>query len=121
VSYLTLHELDGKRRAASRATCLVDITEPFSAIFARLSSEKPEVTRVHMALLNERYDLSNRPATGFTMDRKKSVQEGVRAFAFLKLPVYKHAKGFSQDEHRQHATEIQEREPAEPRPQRRAP
>jgi cytochrome c peroxidase len=34
----------------------VDITEPFSAIFARLSAEKPEVTREHMALLNERYD-----------------------------------------------------------------
>jgi cytochrome c peroxidase len=63
----------------------VDITEPFSAIFARLSAEKPEVTRVHMALLNERYDLSNRPATGVTMDRKKPVQEGVR----VKLPAGK--------------------------------
>ena len=47
----------------------VDITEPFSAIFARLSAQKPDVTREHMALLNERYDLSNRPATGVTMDR----------------------------------------------------
>jgi hypothetical protein len=55
------------------------------------------------------------------MDRKKSVQEGVLAFAFLKLPVYQHVKGLSQGEHRQHATQIQEREPAEPRPQRRAP
>ena len=60
----------------------VDITEPFSAIFARLSGQKPEVTREHMALLNERYDLSNRPATGVTMDRTKPVQEGVR----VKLP-----------------------------------
>jgi len=60
----------------------VDITEPFSAIFARLSAEKPEVTREHMALLNERYDLSNRPAAGITMDRNKPVQEGVR----VKLP-----------------------------------
>jgi hypothetical protein len=35
----------------------VDITEPFSTIMSRLSAEKlPE----HMALLNERYDLSNR-------------------------------------------------------------
>ncbi len=63
----------------------IDITEPFSAIFARLSAQKPEVTRVHMALLNERYDLSNRPATGVTMDRKKPVQEGVR----VKLPAGK--------------------------------
>jgi len=56
----------------------VDITEPFSAIFARLSGQKPEVTREHMALVNERYDLSNRPAAGVTMDRTKPVQEGVR-------------------------------------------
>jgi cytochrome c peroxidase len=56
----------------------VDITEPFSAIFARLSAQKPEVAREHMALVNERYDLSNRPAAGVTMDRTKPVQEGVR-------------------------------------------
>jgi len=60
----------------------VDIAEPFSAIFARLSAQKPEVTREHMALVNERYDLSNRPAAGITMDRTKPVQEGVR----VKLP-----------------------------------
>jgi cytochrome c peroxidase len=60
----------------------VDIPEPFSAIFARLSGQKPEVTREHMALVNERYDLSNRPAAGVTMDRTKPVQEGVR----VKLP-----------------------------------
>jgi hypothetical protein len=47
----------------------VEITEPFSAIFARLSAQKPEVTRDHMALLNERYDLSNRPAAGVTIAR----------------------------------------------------
>src|SRR5712692_10072128 len=60
----------------------VDITEPFSAIFTRLSAQKPEVTREHMALLNERYDLSDRPAQGVTMDRTKPIQEGVR----VKLP-----------------------------------
>jgi cytochrome c peroxidase len=59
-----------------------DITEPFSTIFARLSAQKPEATREHMALLNERYDLANRPAQGVTMDRSKPVQEGVR----VKLP-----------------------------------
>ena len=63
----------------------VDITEPFSAIFARLSGEKADATRAHMALLHERYDLSNRPATGVTMDRTKPVQEGVR----VKLPAGK--------------------------------
>src|SRR5258708_31956814 len=60
----------------------VAITEPFSAIFARLSAQKAEVTRAHMALLNARYDLSNRPAAGVTMDRTKPAQEGVR----VKLP-----------------------------------
>src|ERR1700680_4952589 len=63
----------------------VDINEPFSAIFARLWGQKPEVTREHRALLNERYDLSNRPAAGVTMDRNKPVQEGVR----VKLPAGK--------------------------------
>jgi cytochrome c peroxidase len=56
----------------------VDITESFSSIFTRLSAQKPEVTREHTALLNARYDLSNRPAAGVTMDRTKPVQEGVR-------------------------------------------
>jgi cytochrome c peroxidase len=56
----------------------VDISEPFSAIFARLSAQKADVTREHMTLLNERYDLSNRPAAGVTMDRTKPVQDGVR-------------------------------------------
>jgi cytochrome c peroxidase len=40
--------------------------------------KKPSVEREHMAVLNERYDLSNRPAAGVTMDRTKPVQEGVR-------------------------------------------
>jgi hypothetical protein len=50
----------------------------FSAIFARLSAQKASVEQEHMALLTERYDLSNRPAAGVTMDRTKPVQEGIR-------------------------------------------
>src|ERR1700736_5498839 len=62
-----------------KATCApMETTEPFSAILARLSAQKPSVEREHMAVLNERYDLSNRPAAGVTMDRTKPVQEGVR-------------------------------------------
>src|SRR5271169_2520592 len=60
----------------------VDITESFSSIFARLSAEKPQAEAAHMALLQERYDLSDRPAPGVTMDRSKPVQAGVR----VKLP-----------------------------------
>src|ERR1700676_3126214 len=44
----------------------VDITEPFSAMFARLSAQQPDVTREHMVLLNERYDLGGRPASRWT-------------------------------------------------------
>ena len=56
----------------------VEITEPFSSMFARTVGQKPAVEREHMAVVNERYDLSNRPAAGVTMDRTKPVQEGVR-------------------------------------------
>src|SRR6195256_4951623 len=66
----------GPRAKSSYAP--VEITEQFSAILARLSAQKPSVEREHMALLDERYDLSNRPAAGVTMDRIKPVQEGVR-------------------------------------------
>src|SRR5215831_12727623 len=60
----------------------VDITESFSSLMARLSAAKPGVEQEHNTLLNERYDLSDRPAQGVTMDRNKPVQEGVR----IKLP-----------------------------------
>jgi cytochrome c peroxidase len=60
----------------------VAITETFAQIRARLSGEKAAVEQEHNAVLNERYDLSNRPAQGITMDRVKPIQEGVR----VKLP-----------------------------------
>src|SRR6202030_1657283 len=60
----------------------VDITEPFAAIMARMTAAKPGIEQAHMAVLNERYDLSDRPAQGVVMDRGKPLQEGVR----VKLP-----------------------------------
>jgi cytochrome c peroxidase len=60
----------------------VDIAESFASLMARLSAAKPGVEQEHNALLNERYDLGDRPAQGVTMDRAKPVQEGVR----VKLP-----------------------------------
>jgi cytochrome c peroxidase len=60
----------------------VDITEPFASLMARLSAAKASVEQEHNALLNERYDLGDRPAQGVTMDRGKPLQEGVR----VKLP-----------------------------------
>ncbi|KAF0216289.1 MAG: hypothetical protein FD174_3743 [Geobacteraceae bacterium] len=56
----------------------VDIKEDFATIMARMKGAKPEVMKRQMALLKERYDLSDRPAKGVTMSRGKAIQEGVR-------------------------------------------
>ncbi len=56
--------------------------EDFSTIHDRMSAAKNEVMKRQMDLLTERYDLSNQPAQGVVMDRKKPVQERVR----VKLP-----------------------------------
>jgi len=55
--------------------------EEFKTVFARMSAEKPAIMKRQMALLNERYDLSDRPAVT-TMSRGKHIQDGVR----VKLP-----------------------------------
>jgi cytochrome c peroxidase len=61
----------------------VVIKEKFQEVVKRMKKAKSEVMKRHMNLLNERYDLSDRPAEGVMMSgRKKPVQEGVR----VKLP-----------------------------------
>lgn len=61
----------------------VVIKEPFAKTMARMKNAKAEVMQRQMDLLNERYDLSNRPAEGVMMSgRTKAVQGGVR----VKLP-----------------------------------
>ncbi|QLH39669.1 MAG: cytochrome B6 [Defluviicoccus sp.] len=67
----------------------VAITEDFATVMERMKAAKPEVTEKHQQLLEQRYDLSNRPADGVTQSRGKPVQEGVR----VKLP-----KGTSWDD-----------------------
>jgi cytochrome c peroxidase len=57
-------------------------TEDFDATVERMQAAKPALRRRHMELLEERYDLSDRPAEGVTMSRGKPVQGGVR----VKLP-----------------------------------
>ena len=71
---------DSGKQATSYAP--VDVKETFASIMARMTAAKPEIMKRHMDLLNERYDLSDRPAKGVTMSRGKAVQEGVR----VKLP-----------------------------------
>jgi cytochrome c peroxidase len=62
----------------------VVITEAFDTTFKRMSAAKPKIMARQMALLEERYDLSDRPARSVVMsgEKKKPVQEGVR----VKLP-----------------------------------
>jgi cytochrome c peroxidase len=60
----------------------VAIDQPFADRMADDVAAKPGIEREHQAVLEERYDLSDRPARGVTMERGKSLQEGVR----VKLP-----------------------------------
>ncbi len=56
-------------------------TETFQEVYERMSAAKDDVVARHRRLLEERYDLSDRPAD-VTMSRGKPIQEGVR----VKLP-----------------------------------
>ena len=57
----------------------VAITEPFEETMAAMEAEKPAIMERHMNLLEERYDLSDRPKPDATMSRGKAVQQGARA------------------------------------------
>src|ERR1700688_4480695 len=56
--------------------------EDFSSLFKRTSGEQPEVRKRQLNLLNERYDLGDRPDPNAKQSRGKPVQAGVR----VKLP-----------------------------------
>jgi cytochrome c peroxidase len=60
----------------------VVIKEDFKSTVSRMKGEKAGIEKKQKALLNERYDMSDRAAKGVTMSGGKPVQEGVRA----KLP-----------------------------------
>ncbi len=60
----------------------VDPKEKLADVAARMKKARSDVMSRQLALLHERYDLSDRPAKGVTMTRGKAVQEGVR----VKLP-----------------------------------
>jgi cytochrome c peroxidase len=57
----------------------VVMQEAFDKTVARMTAAKPAIMERQMRLLEERYDLSDRPAKGVTMSRGKPIQEGVRA------------------------------------------
>lgn len=60
----------------------VVIQEDFSAMVKRMQASKNSVMLRHKNLLEQRYDLSNRPSNTVTMTGGKPVQQGVR----VKLP-----------------------------------
>ncbi len=57
-------------------------SEDLAATIKKMKAAKAKIMERQASLLNERYDLSNRPAKGVKMSRGKAVQDGVRA----KLP-----------------------------------
>lgn len=56
--------------------------ETFEQVKSRMTAAKPEVMKKTMALLEERYDLADKPAADVKMSRGKPIQTGVR----VKLP-----------------------------------
>src|SRR5688572_30676188 len=70
---------DVPRRGATSYTPVTS-EEDFNAVFQRMTREKTEIQQRQKFLLEQRYDLSDRPARGVTFsDRPKPIQEGVRA------------------------------------------
>ena len=57
----------------------VVIEKDFSAVVEEKKAQRPGIKKRHMAILEERYDLSNRPADGAKMTRGKPLQAGPRA------------------------------------------
>ena len=76
VTSTTLFAQDTAQKPSSYSP--VVIKEDFASTMARMKAEKAGIMKRQMDLLKERYDLSNRPASGVTMSRGKAVQEGVR-------------------------------------------
>jgi cytochrome c peroxidase len=74
--------------------------ETFESLLERLSKDKPAFAKGHQALLEERYDLSDRPSADAKMSRGKAVQAGVR----VRLPsgmTWESLAGMTPDEIRQ--------------------
>ena len=56
----------------------VAVEEDFESVVSRMTKAKPAIVKRHRALLEERYDLSDRPVPGVKMSGGKPVQGGVR-------------------------------------------
>ena len=56
----------------------VDIKEDFATTMKRMEAAKPAIEQRQQQLLEDRYDLSNHPASSVSMSRGKPIQSGVR-------------------------------------------
>jgi cytochrome c peroxidase len=57
--------------------------ESLELVMERMKAAKPEIMKRQMTLLEERYDLSDKPARGIAMSGGKAIQQGVR----VRLPM----------------------------------
>lgn len=69
---------DDKPDAPPSSYMPVVIKEKFSAVMARMKAQKPALMKTQKTLLEQRYDLSDRPAKDVRMSGGKAVQDGVR-------------------------------------------
>lgn len=84
VSFILAFSLQAHQSAAQVPTSYSPVVdkEPFEAVKKRLSQQKPQAEERFRKLLNERYDLADRPIPNINMTRGKKIQGGVR----VKLP-----------------------------------
>src|SRR5688500_10482204 len=69
----------GRQAPPRGKTSYMPVVAPeFKSVLERMSREKPQVMKRQMTLLEERYDLSDRPSRDAKMSRGKPLQEGVR-------------------------------------------
>ncbi len=73
------HRGDLRAQQPPNSYAPVVMQEDFDKVLAKMSAAKAEIMERQLKLLQERYDLSDRPAQGATMSRGKPIQEGVRA------------------------------------------
>jgi len=73
IIFTTVYAKSEGKKSSSYAP--VVIYEDFQSILKRMKAEKPKVMRRQMSLLNERYDLSNRPAKDVTMSKGKLTKD----------------------------------------------
>lgn len=78
IAFTSVEGQDGARGKTSYAPVQ---EEDFNAVVKRMSDARPAVMKKHMDLLNERYDMADKPGQA-RMSRGKPVQSGVR----VKLP-----------------------------------